>query len=125
MTKFSLEEILYLHYMAIEDFGGSHGVRDESRLLSVVESPFQHVFGKELYESLFDKAAVYMKSIITDHPFADGNKRTATMLATIFLHKNGFELNLKPIDLADFAVKIAVDHLSVNEIADWLQKHSV
>jgi len=59
-----LKEILRLHFQVIEDFGGSHGVRDEGRLSSVVEAPKQVVFGKEQYPTIFDKAAVYMRNII-------------------------------------------------------------
>ena len=71
----SLEEILRIHFQVIEDYGGSHGVRDEGRLKSVVNAPKQEVFGEEQYSSLFDKAAVYLRNIIGDHPFSDGNKR--------------------------------------------------
>jgi len=61
MTKYlALEEILRLHYQVITDFGGSHGVRDERRLESVEAAPKQEVFGAEQYESVFEKAAVYL-----------------------------------------------------------------
>lgn len=123
MKKLSPEDILYLHYMVIEDFGGKHGVRDKARLLSLAESPYLHVFGKELYISVFDKAAVYMKSIISDHPFVDGNKRTAVIVAAVFLSRNGEVINTKPIDLADFAVRVATEKLSIEAIATWLKDH--
>ena len=73
----SLEEILRLHFQLIEDFGGSHGVRDENRLKSVVNAPQQETFGQEQYPALYEKAAVYLRNIIGDHPFSNGNKRTA------------------------------------------------
>lgn len=120
----SLEEILRLHFQVISDYGGSHGVREEGRLKSVVESPALEVFGVEQYEGLFRKAAVYMRNIIGDHPFFDGNKRTGTTTAAVFLLRNGFELTAMPRDLEDFAVSIATDHLDVEAIASWLEANT-
>ena len=120
----SVEEILRLHFQVIKDFGGFHGVRDEGRLLSVEVAPQQVVFGEEQYETLFDKAAVYFRNIIADHPFVDGNKRTAVTTCAVFLLRNGFRLNSMPKELEDFAVKIATDHLDVPVIAAWLKSNS-
>ena len=62
-TKYvSLEEILRLHFQIIEDFGGSHGVRDEGRLKSVVQAPRQIAFGVEQYPSVYDKACLLYTS---------------------------------------------------------------
>jgi death on curing protein len=125
MTKFlSVEEILILHYKLIEDFGGSHGVRDENRLKSVVLSPAQEVFGTEQYPTIYEKAGVYIRSIIGDHPFVDGNKRSGITVAAVFLLRNGIKLTARPKDLEDFAVKVATDHLSVEQIAAWLRANS-
>ena|SRR3990167_914556 len=124
MTKYlSLEEILRLHFQVIEDFGGSHGVRDEGRLASLVSAPKQEVFGAEQYPNIFQKAAVYMRNLIGDHPFVDGNKRTAVTVAGIFLLRNGYRLTASPKELENFAVKIAVKKLDVIEIAAWLKEH--
>ncbi|HSX53503.1 MAG TPA: type II toxin-antitoxin system death-on-curing family toxin [Patescibacteria group bacterium] len=119
-----LEEILRLHFQIIEDFGGSHGVRDEGRLQSVVQAPKQIVFGEEQYPSIFDKAAVYLRNIIGDHPFSDGNKRTAVTVCGIFLARNGIVLRADPKDLENFTVKVATHHLKVDEIATWLKQNS-
>ena len=120
----SLEEILRLHFQIIEDFGGSHGVRDERRLESVVAAPKLIVFDQERYPSLYDKAAVYLRNIIGDHPFSDGNKRTAVTVCGIFLARNGRSLIAKPDDLEVFTIKVATDHLKIEEIATWLQSRS-
>lgn len=118
------EEILFLHHVIIEDFGGSQGVRDENRLLSVVGAPRQQVFSKELYETVHEKAAVLLRNIIGDHPFVDGNKRTAITVCGVFLARNNYILACKPKELEDFAVQIATDHLTVKQIANWLKEHS-
>ncbi|MBI1857023.1 type II toxin-antitoxin system death-on-curing family toxin [Candidatus Saccharibacteria bacterium] len=120
----SPEEILKLHFRIIEDFGGSHGVRDEGRLLSVVAAPQQTVFGSEQYPTVLEKAAVYLRNIIGDHPFVDGNKRAAVTIVGIFLVRNHKKLTAKPSELEDFAVQVAVEHLGIDEITKWLKDHS-
>ena len=124
MRYFTLEEVLELHYMIIEDYGGSHGVRDESRLKSLLEAPQLTAFGVEQYEGVHKKAAVYMRNVIADHIFTDGNKRTGTTLAGIFLARHDYMLTAKPKEFEDFAVSVATDHLEVPEIAEWLRGHS-
>lgn len=118
-TYLTVEEILRLHYKLIDDYGGSHGIRDEGRLKSVMEAPRQEVFGVEQYPGLTEKAAVYVRNIIGDHPFSDGNKRTGITVAGIFLLRNGLKLTAAPKELEDFAVKVATDSLDIPEIAAW------
>lgn len=124
MHYFSVEEILELHYMVVEDYGGSHGVRDEGRLQSLVAAPRATAFGAEQYETPYEKAAVYMRNCIADHMFTDGNKRTGTALAGIFLARQGKRLTALPGELEDFAVSVATDHLEIDAIAAWLEAHS-
>jgi death-on-curing protein len=125
MVKYlTLEDILRLHFQVIEDYGGSHGVRDQQRIKSVVLAPQQAVFGEEQYPDLYEKAAVYMRNIIADHAFSDGNKRSGTTVAAVFLDLNGVELTALPKELEDFAVQVAVEHLDVPTIAAWLRAHS-
>mgnify|MGYP001283867353 CR=1 FL=1 len=124
MKYLTLEEILMLHFQLIQDYGGSHGVRSEGRLKSVVEAPAMQAFGIEQYATIFQKAAVYMRNIIADHPFADGNKRTGITVGGVFLLRNGIRLTAKPGELEDFAVQIAVEHLEIEAIAEWLRTHT-
>ncbi len=120
----TLEEILRLHFQIIEDFGGSHGVRDENRLKSVVEAPKQEVFGQQQYPDIFEKAAVYLRNIVGDHPFSDGNKRTAITVCGIFLARNHHKFSATPKALEDFAVQVATEHLDILTIATWLETHT-
>lgn len=110
--------------MIIEDYGGSHGVRDEERLRSLVEAPQMLAFGVERYETVYEKAAVYMRNCIADHIFVDGNKRTGTTLAALFLIRSGRQLAATPQELEDFAVDVVVKRLSVDEITEWLMCHA-
>ena len=110
--------------MIVEDFGGSHGVRDENRLRSLVESPQLVAFGVEQYDTVLQKAAAYMRNCIADHVFVDGNKRTGTSLAAIFLARHEVRLTATPKELEDFAVQVAVEHLSVEDTARWFETHT-
>lgn len=124
MQYLNLEEILRLHFMLVEDFGGLHGVRDENRLKSVVEAPQAVMYGVEQYTTVYEKAAVYMRNIVQDHPFHDGNKRSGVTVGGVFLQRNGVLLTAAPRELEDFAVRIATDRLDVASIADWLKAHT-
>jgi death-on-curing protein len=117
-------EVLLAHFKLIKRYGGSHGTRDLERIKSVVDAPRQEVFGSEQYPDLFEKAAVYARNIIQDHPFTDGNKRTGITIALMFLQRNNYKPVARKGELEDFAVKIATDHLGVPAIASWLRSHS-
>ena len=124
MNYISLEQIVALHKLAIEQFGGSDGLRDLGRLEAALASQRQEVFGEELYQGVFEKAAALCRGIVGDHPFADGNKRTAMLVATTFVEINGHRFVAQKGELEDFAVQIAVEHLDVSIIAAWLRAHS-
>ena len=124
MRYFTLEEILELHFRVVQDFGGSHGVRDEGRLKSLVEAPQLVAFSLEQYTAVFEKAAVYLRNCIADHTFVDGNQRTGVALVGVFLMRNSVKLNVLPKELEDFAVDVAVKHLEIVQIAAWLETHS-
>lgn len=121
----TLKEILRLHYQVIEDFGGSHGVRDEGRLSSVVEAPKQIVFDAEQYPTIFDRATVYLRNIIGDRPFANGNKRTAITASAIFLMRNGYDLIVSPGALEDFTISVATQKLTIEQISMWLENNTL
>lgn len=120
----TFKEILRLHFNVINDFGGSHGIRDENRLKSVVNAPAQEIFGQEQYPSIFEKAAVYARNIIGDHPFTDGNKRTGILCAGVFLMRNDFILTATQKELEDYAIFIATDKPDISEIATWFKNHT-
>lgn len=119
-----VEHILQLHVLAIQKYGGTEGIRDLGRLESAVASQAQEVFGEALYATVYQKSAALIRNIIGDHPFFDGNKRTAMLSGITLLELNDVVFIAKKGELEDFAVKVAVDHLEVDEIAVWLQMHS-
>ena len=71
------EQVLFIQSRLIQSTGGTHGVRDLSMLLSALGRPQATFDGNDLYGDVFSKAAALMDSLIRDHPFVDGNKRTA------------------------------------------------
>lgn len=124
MKYLSSEEILRIHHKVIEDFGGSHGVRDVTRLKALAAAPKQHVFGQEQYLDGYEKAAVYLRNTIADHPFVDGNKRTALVCTGIFLLRNDIALRCSQKELEKFIVSVATKKPSIKQIAKWLEAHS-
>ncbi|CAN5458005.1 type II toxin-antitoxin system death-on-curing family toxin [soil metagenome] len=124
MKTLDLEDLIQLHVLVLRQTGGGEGLRDLGRLESVIASQTQEVFSEELYKGLFEKAAALARGIVADHPFVDGNKRTAMLSATTFIAVNGFRFTAKKGELEDFAVAIAVEHLDVPAIAMWFKAHS-
>ena len=124
MIGLTLEQILQLHALVLVKDGGAGGVRDIGRLDAVVSAQHQVVFGEELYATVFAKAAALMRGIIGDHPFVDGNKRTAMLAGLTLLEVNGYNFTAQRGELEDFAVRVATDQLDIDAIADWLKRHS-
>ncbi len=124
MNYLSAEEILLIHFMLIERYGGSHGTRDLERIKSAAVAPSQEVFGQKQYPTVFEKAAVYACNIIADHPFRDGNKRTGMATAAMFLKRNGYLFTAPKGKVEDFAVYIAVKKPEVSAVAEWFKRYS-
>ncbi len=80
-----------IHAEALRQFGGLDGVRDENLLASAVLTPQSSFGGKSPYTDIVEVAAAYLFYICKNHPFLDGNKRTAMMAAIVFLRLNGIE----------------------------------
>ncbi len=124
MQYLTKEQILFIHSAIIDEIGGSHGIRDLHALLSLEGSPAQKVFGKEVYPTIFDKAAVYARDIIMGHPFIDGNKRTGITAASVFLENNGFKIIAHEGEFEKLALRIVLEKLTVTKIAGWFKAHS-
>ena len=94
-------EALAIHSAVVARFGGIDGVRDEGLLESALAQPFQSFAGIELYPTDEAKACRYAYGIIKDHPFADGNKRTATALMGTYLRLSGCEFKPSHAELLE------------------------
>ncbi|WP_457636720.1 type II toxin-antitoxin system death-on-curing family toxin [Oceanithermus sp.] len=109
--------VLALHHDLIETFGGSLGLRDSGRLEAALAAPLAGFAGVELYPSLEAKAAAYLVSLARNHPFIDGNKRTAFAATDVFLRLNGRRLALGDDELFDLVQDAAQGRLGVGGVA--------
>jgi len=118
------EQVLFLHSRMISIIGGAHGVRDVGMLLSALGRPQATFDGKELYADIMLKAAALMDSLVRNHPFVDGNKRTAITASALFLRLNGYRLQVENHEMVYFTLACAQSQLSLVEVADWFRKYS-
>jgi death-on-curing protein len=120
----TLKRVLFIHDQLVKRFGGSLGVRDLGLLESALARPQATFGGEDLYPGLFDKAAALMHSLLKNHAFVDGNKRTALATSGIFLTLNGYKLTNKHEEELKFALNVENESISLEEIAAWLEKNS-
>lgn len=121
----ALEDVLDFHNYQIEKLGGSPEVLDSGRLISAVAAPQASWGGEYLYQDAFEIAAAYLYGIVLNHPFEDGNKRTATHACLLSLIQNGWRLDkaYQP-ELTDIVLKIACGELDKKPLVEFLRKHS-
>lgn len=129
MTVFiGIDEVIATHEQMIELYGGRDAIRDFTLLHSAVERAKATFGGVDLYPTIFDKAAALIQSLILNHPFDDGNKRTAITSCARFLYLNGYSLGrdlLLPKNKSiQFTLDIDSHKLSFEGIINWLKKHS-
>jgi death-on-curing protein len=116
-----IEEVLVIHSDQIASFGGSDGIRDEGLLESALAQP-QATFGGEfLHPTIPEQAAAYLYHIAMNHPFIDGNKRTAFATMDTFLRLNGYSLNLSDEQAYKLVLQVVQRQISKAELAVYLQ----
>ena len=120
-----LKDVEEIHKLLIETFGGSHGIRDLSSLQSALSRPFDTFQGNELYPTVIIKAAALIESIISNHPFIDGNKRTGYVVTRLFLINNGFDIEGTQDEKYEFVIQIASGQMDFDQIAEWLGRHLI
>ena len=117
-------QVLFIHDRMVEKFGGSFGIRNLGLVESAVIRPQATFGGQYLYNSIFDKAAALFQSLLKNHPFVDGNKRTALTSSAIFLEKNRYKLTNAHKEEVEFAIRVDNGNLKVEQISSWLKSHS-
>ena len=120
---FSIDLVKKIHKKIILETGGSYGIRDVNLLKSALEIPFQTFGGEDLYPSNIEKAAKLLESIIKNHPFIDGNKRTAYVLFTLYLEFNNLNINATEDEKYEFVINIAQGKYSFEDILKWINAH--
>ena len=119
------QQVLFIHARLIETTGGSHGVRDLGQLQSAVARPQATFDAADLYPDLWHKAAALMESLAQNHPFVDGNKRTAITATAMFLRQNGFVLQTTNEALEAFVMMVVGKRPSLENITVWLQENAM
>ena len=122
MDYLTVQQVLFIHARLIEVTGGGHGVRDLGALEAAVARPQATFDGQDLYPDVFSKAAALMQSLIGNHPFVDGNKRTAIAAAGIFMRRNGWRLTADTSELEEFTWRIARSQGELGQIAVWFEE---
>ena len=124
MIYLTAEQVLFIHSRLIDETGGVHGIRDLGLLLSAVSRPEATFGSKNLYPEIFHKAAALMESLVRNHPFIDGNKRTAITSAGLFLKLNGYSLKTTQKELERFTLDMAVGAVAFEDAVEWFKKYS-
>ena len=120
----SVSQALKIHTVAILKYGGANGVRDMGGLESALARPFQTFGGEDLYPSIFEKAAAIGESLIMNHPFIDGNKRTGYLLMEALLRYGGHKIVASDDELYQFVINISTGSISFEEIVEWLKNNT-
>ena len=124
MDYLTAKQIMFIHSRLIKETGGSQGVHDLSALLSAIGRPQSSFDDQDLYTDLFSKAAALIDSLIRNHPFVDGNKRTGMTAGALFLRQNGYALKVDNEEVVSIALGIAQSQLDLDQIAVWLKENS-
>jgi death-on-curing protein len=118
-----VSEVERIHEILIDRFGGATGIRDKGILESAIGRPFQTFDGQDLYPDPVDKAAAIFESIVSNHPFVDGNKRTAYVLLRLILKRNQLDINVDQDVKYDFVIKAAKGELTFDKIRAWIRNN--
>ncbi|BAU12509.1 death-on-curing family protein [Leptolyngbya sp. NIES-3755] len=126
MPKFiEIADVMRIHDSIIDRYGGASGIRDLDLLDSALAQPQVTFAGELLHPTIWDQAAAYLFHISMNHPFLDGNKRTAFAIADTFLRINGYVLDLTEDEKFEFVIRVVTGNLNKDEIARFLERSSV
>ena len=118
----SLDQVLQIHELQIEKFGGAAGLRDPGALESAVARPAMTFGGEDLYPDVPSKAAALMHSLVMNHAFVDGNKRIGVTAAELFIRLNGYRLDASDPELEELTLTVAKGELDAEALAIWFRQ---
>lgn len=124
MNWLNIDDVYTIHQEIILKAGSIASVRDFSLLHSAIERPKATYGGKDMYPSIFAKAAALLHSLCMNHPFTDGNKRTSWISTKRFLKINNYYLKAGRKDAVSFMLSVDNDKLPLKDISSWLKIHS-
>jgi death-on-curing protein len=118
------EEAFLIHNEVVRLHGGAAGIRDLGGLESAIARPYQTFGEEDLYPTCFEKAAAIGESIIMNHPFVDGNKRTGYVLMELLLRVEGIRINASDDSLYAFVISISTGEIKFDQIVEWLKQNT-
>ncbi|GEP52734.1 death-on-curing protein [Flavobacterium noncentrifugens] len=119
----SIKEVEIIHNILIDKFGGSKGIRDLGLLESALARPYATFDGNDLYPNAIEKAAAILESIIINHPFIDGNKRTAYTLMRLILLEFHFDISASQEEKYSFVISASTGEYRFEEIKKWIESN--
>ena len=119
----TVKQVKAIHQQQILTFGGSSGILDEGKLESAVFRA-QNLSNYNQDVTLYDLAATIGWGIANNHPFVDGNKRTAFVVMAVFLEINGMIVTASEVDVVNIMLAVASNQISQEQLSDWLSKSS-
>lgn len=120
----TLDSLIAIHDSMIEEYSGSFGIRDLGLIQSALARPQSSFGGNDLYRDIYTKAAALFHSLLFNHAFVDGNKRSSMTATARFLSMNGYELEVSQKEFVAFPLRVENKHLGFDEIAKWFKKHT-
>jgi len=123
MKWITTESIIEIHKIVIDSTGGSQGIRSLGALESALFSPLATFDGIDLYPEMVGKAAMLLYSISSNHPFVDGNKRTAFVITATVLEVNGYKTQFAQEEVVLFMLQVAQGKADQKHIKLWLEEH--
>ena len=116
----TLEELLVIHQHLIDEFGGSHGLRDQNALEAAAMRP-----QTGYYKDIFEEAAALMESLAMNHPFIDGNKRMAFFAADTFLRMNGYYIDCDDQEAYNYFMSLfESSSFEFEKLSVWIRQNS-
>lgn len=115
------ESVLRIHERQIQKFGGTSGIRDQGLLESALAQPQATFGGQLLHTSIYEQAAAYLYHLAMNHPFVDGNKRTAFAVMDTFLRVNNYRLNLTNDEAYRLVINVVQAEISKEELHHYLE----
>jgi death on curing protein len=121
----TLKDALYFHTKIVAASGGSDGLRDKGGLEAALERPFSGFGDFEFYSLPEQKVVALIESIVKNHPFVDGNKRTGYVLMRMLLSAYSKDISTTEEEKYDFVINVAAGKWDYDQILNWIKKHLI
>lgn len=123
MITLTKDQIIKLHEMIYERYGGALGVLNEGMLDSALQAPFQTFGGEELFPDDKEKIIRLAYGLIKNHSFRDGNKRIGALVLLVMLKLNGYRVNATNEEFTDIIMGIAASEKDDEDLKVWVEEH--